>query len=169
MRRVPAIALVLLLAAAFPFISEAQESGFSATPIQNILPGYPPGSGGYDFATGIYTATNELFQYHNATLMSDAAKYNPDTGEVIADGHVRIQEAGQMWIGDHIIYNLKTHQMESGGFRTGKAPVYAEGATIHGTVTNKNYSAQYVYVTTDNVSRPDYYIRAKRMRIVPGK
>jgi LPS-assembly protein len=169
MRRVSAIALVLLLAAAFPFISRAQESGYFATPIHDILPEYPPGNVEYDPATGVYSATNELLQYRNATLMANSAKWNPTTGEVIAEGHVRIQENGQMWIGTHIIYNLKTHQMESGGFRTGRPPVYAEGAMVHGNVTNKTYSARYVYMTTDNVSRPDYYLRAKRMRIVPGK
>lgn len=169
MRRVPAIALVLLLAVAFPFISHAEESAFVATPIHNILPDYPEGYTGYDPSTGMYYATNELLEYKNATLMADSVKWNADTGVVIADGHVRIQDAGQEWIGEHITYNLKTHQMESGGFRTGKPPVYAEGAMIHGNVTNKTYTARYVYMTTDNVSRPDYYLRANRMKIVPGK
>lgn len=169
MRRVPAIALVLLLVLISPFVSHAQESEYISKPIHDFLPEYAPGSAEYDYATGIYTATNELLQYKDATLMADSVKWNPATGEVIAEGRVRIQQAGQMWIGDHIIYNLKTHQMESGGFRTGKPPVYAEGAIIHGNVTNKTYNARYVYVTTDNVNRPAYYLRAKRMSIIPGK
>jgi LPS-assembly protein len=169
MRRVPAIALLFLLVAAFPLFSRAQQMGYYSYQIHDFLPQYPPGSISYDPSTGLYYATNELLQYQNATLMADSAKWNPDTGEVIAEGHVRIQEAGETWIGDHIIYNLKTHQMESGGFRTGKPPVYAEGAMIHGNVTNRTYSAQYMSMTTDNVSKPDFYIRARRMQIVPGK
>ena len=169
MRRVSAIALVFLLAVAFSFISRAEESDYVIKPINEFLPTYPPGNVGWDQSTDMYYATNELFQYHDATLMSDSATYNPATGEVVAEGHVRIQQAGEMWIGDHIIYNLKTHQMESGGFRTGKPPFYAEGALIHGNVTNKTYTARYVSTTTDNVNRPDFYLRAKRMRIVPGK
>jgi len=170
MRRVSAIALLLLLALTLPFISRAQElSGYFNEQIHDFLPEYPPGSVEWDPSTGIYHATNELLQYKNASLMADSAKVNPATGEVIAEGHVRIMQAGQIWIGNHIIYNLKTHDMESSGFRTGKPPVYAEGAIVHGNVTNKTYIARYVYVTTDDVNHPAYYLRAKRMRIVPGK
>ncbi|HTV42949.1 MAG TPA: hypothetical protein VMF08_20460 [Candidatus Sulfotelmatobacter sp.] len=169
MRRVPAIALLFLLVAAYPFFLQAQESQYDVKEIRDYLPQWDPGSISFDPSTGLYYATNELFQYGNATLMADSAKWNPATGEIIAEGHVRIQEGAQTWIGNHIIYNLKTHQMESGGFRTGKPPIYAEGAMIHGNVTNKTYSAQYMSMTTDDTARPDFYIRAKRMRIVPGK
>lgn len=171
MTRVPAIVLLTLLAVVCVLRSPAQNSSESyfSEQIQNVLPEYPPGSAEYDPATGIWTGTNELLQYRNATVMADSAKYNPATGEVIAEGHVRIEDQGQMWIGNDIIYNLQSHQMESGGFRTGKPPVYAEGAIVHGNITNKTYTARYVYMTTDNVSRPDFYVRAKRMKIVPGK
>lgn len=169
MRRVPAIALLFVLVAAFPFFSRAQESGYFFHEIHDYLPEVPPGSIKFDPSTDTYYATNELLQFGNATLMADSVKWMPETGEAIAEGHVRIEESGETWIGQHIIYNLKTHQMETGGFRTGKAPIYAEGAMIHGNVTNKTYTAQYVSTTTDNTSRPDFYIRAKRMRILPGK
>ncbi len=169
MRRLPAIALLLLLAAAYPFVLKAQERVYNYKSLHDILPEYPEGTVEYDPATGISYATNELFQYGNATLMADSARYNPATGEIIADGHVRISDGGQIWIGDHIIYNLRTHQMESGKFRTGKPPVYAQGEAVHGNITNKTYSAQTVYATTDNISKPDFYVRARRMQIVPGK
>ena len=169
MRRVLGIVLLFLLVATFPCVSKAQESGYFYSQIHDYLPQVPPGSVSWDPATGIYSATNELLQYGNATLMADSARWNPTTGEVIAEGHVRIQRAGQTWIGDHIIYNLKTHQMESGAFRTGKPPVFAEGLAVHGNITNKTYTAQHVIVTTDDAGEPDYYVRAKRMKIVPGQ
>jgi len=52
---------------------------------------------------------------------------NPLTGEVVADGHVRIEEVGQIWEGEHVNYNFKTHVMQTTQFRTGKSPVYAAG------------------------------------------
>ncbi|HEV2330111.1 MAG TPA: hypothetical protein VGY56_15120, partial [Verrucomicrobiae bacterium] len=91
MRRVSAIAPLLLLALTLPFISHAQElSGYFNEQIHDFLPEYPPGSVEWDPSTGIYYATNELLQYKNASLMADSAKVNPATGEVIAEGHVRI-------------------------------------------------------------------------------
>jgi LPS-assembly protein len=157
------------LVLALPLISYAQETEYIIKPIHEFLSEYPEGTAEWDPSTGIYYTTNELFQYHDATLMADSTKYNPVTGEIIAEGHVRVQQGGQLWIGDHIIYNLKTHQMESSGFRTGRPPIYAEGAMIHGNVTNKTYNARYVSVTTDNVGKPAFYVRAKHMGIVPGR
>ena len=153
MRRVPAIALLLLLVTAFPLILEAQEAGYNFKSLHDILPEYKEGVVQWDPNTGMYYATNELLQYGNSTLMADSARWNPATGEIIAEGHVRIAQSGQLWIGDHIIYNLKTHEMESGGFRSGRPPIYVEGAAIHGNITNKTYNAQYVYTTTDNVNK----------------
>ena len=49
------------------------------------------------------------------------------TGEVVADGAVRIQRDEQIWVGEHIRYNFKTRQMEAEQFRTGKPPVFAAG------------------------------------------
>lgn len=170
MRRAPAIALVFLLAVAFLSELHAQDlAGYYYEPLHDILPAVPPGSIEYDPATGMYYATNELLQYKNATIMADSVKWNADTGEIAAKGHVRIEQGGQMWIGDSVMYNIKTHQMKTAKFRTGEPPVFAQGDQVHGNITNKTYTARNVYVTTDNVGKPDYYIRANRMEIVPGK
>lgn len=170
MRRFPAIALLFLLSMAFPFLAGAQPAvGYFYQPIHDFLPSAPPGSVEYDPATGTYDATNMLLRYQNATIMGDSVKWDSQTGDVIANGHVRIEEAGQIWVGNHVLFNLKTHQMETGRFRTGKPPIFAEGDRIQGNLTNHTYSAQNVKVTTDNVRKPEYYIRASRMTMVPGK
>jgi len=44
---------------------------------------------------------------------------NRQTGEAVADGNVRIEEGDQIWVGEHIRYNFKTHQMQSEQFSHG--------------------------------------------------
>ena len=93
-------------------------------------------------------------QYSNATLIADSAALDYQKGEVTADGHVRIEQGDLIWIGEHIRYNFKTHQMQSEQFRAGKPPVFAQGRQLQGDITNKTYNARYAYVTTDDVSDP---------------
>jgi LPS-assembly protein len=168
MLKFPAIALLFFWAC----ISQAKETAGAPELIEGIdqvIPGGPVGNIGYDFSTGAYVCTNFFIQHGDTTLMADQGTYNPQTGVIIAQGHVRVQQASQMWIGDQVTYNLKTHLMATGPFRTGRSPVYAQGGGIHGDVTNHTYMATNVFVTTDNVKRPAYYLRASRMKIVPGK
>ena len=133
--------------------------------------------------------TNIFIQYEGATLIADSVTWNEQTGDAVADGHVRIEGAppsspqnrranasnsnfgitNQIWIGDHIVYNFKTHLLESGEFRTGKPPIFVQGQDIQANTTNKTLMARGVYATTDDVSQPAYYVRAGRMIIVPGK
>ena len=105
----------------------------------------------------------------NATLIADSAKVNYQSGEVVADGHVRIEEGDQIWTGEHIRYNFKTHQMQSEQFRTGKPPVFAQGGQLQGDTTNQTYHARHALVTTDDVSDPAIYVRSSHIKIVPGK
>ncbi len=171
MIRVPAIALLVLLAMALPCISWAQiPSGYSINPISNYIPGTPRGTVGYDMISGTYRATNMLIQYSGATLMADSIAFNMDTGEALATGHVRIEQTNIIWTGTQIAYNMKTHVLESGEFRSGKPPLFfGQGEKVEGNATNRIYSAEHFYVTSDNVKKPDYYIQASRMNIVPGK
>lgn len=170
MRRVPAIVLLFFLALVLPWISRAQEpSEYNIQTLDQVLPGSPAGTFGYDPATGTIDGTNILIQHEDATLMADNVTFNRETGWAIASGHVRIEQAGQMWIGDRITYNFKTHQIGTGEFRTGRDPVYAQGAATSGDLTNHTYTANGVFATTDDINKPAYYIRTSRMKIVPGK
>jgi LPS-assembly protein len=170
MRSFPAIALLFVLAVALPCAYGADDTpGYFYEPLRTLLPGVPEGNISFDPATGTYYATNELLQYKQTVLMADSVSWNPDTGIAIASGHVRVQEGSQVWVGSQITYNFKTHMIESGRFRSGRIPVFFQGDHIQGDVTNRTYTAQRVYATTDNISQPAYYIRASRMKIVPGK
>ena len=114
--------------------------------------------------------TNGIFvKRGDTTLSADSVSVNQQSGEVVADGNVRIEEGDQIWTGEHIRYNFKTHQMQSEQFRMGKPPVFAQGEQLQGDITNKIYHARHAFVTTDDVSDPEFYVRSTHIKIVPGK
>src|SRR5665647_2529204 len=174
MKPFPAIALIFL-AALFSFSASAEdEATWEVAALSRILPGTVEGGVEYDFASGTAIGTNGIYVNYNqgsAVLTADSASVNRKTGEVEADGNVRIESGDQLWVGEHIRYNFKTRQMRSEQFRTGKAPVFAGGVELTGdgsnrvytaqsgvSVTNKLgvYTAQNAFVTTDDYAEPAY-------------
>jgi lipopolysaccharide assembly outer membrane protein LptD (OstA) len=170
-RRRPAIAPLIFLVAVFPFIASAQtEESWEVMALSKIIPGTPEGQVEYDMTSGLARGTNGIFvKYGDATLSAHSATLNQQTGEVEADGQVRIESGDQIWLGEHIRYNFKTHQMRSEEFRTGKPPVFAAGEELQGDTTNRIYNAHRVFVTTDDISKPATRVCASRVKIVPGK
>ena len=147
-----------------------EEPGLEITALSQILAGGAEGKVDYDEKTGVATGTNGIYvHYHNSVLTADNVSLNTRNGDVLADGHVRIESGDQLWVGDHISYNFKTRQMKSEQFRTGKSPVFAAGSQINGDATNQIYSANNAFVTTDDVSDPFYRVRAKRIKVIAGK
>ncbi|HEY1717685.1 MAG TPA: LPS assembly protein LptD [Verrucomicrobiae bacterium] len=169
MRRSPAIAAFVFLLALFPSVLPAQEQpAWDVQALNNVIPGLPAGS--IMMQGDTVTGTNGVYvKYGNTVLTADMVSLNQQTGNILADGHVRIEEGGQIWTGGHITYNFKTHQMRSEEFRTGKPPVFAQGGQLEGDVSNQTYAARHVFVTTDDVSNPAIRVRASKIKIVPGK
>ena len=168
MKRLHAIVPLVFLFALFPLIAFAQEPpSWEIWSLNKIIPGAPDGS--VDFVGDTATGTNLCVKYGESVLMADSVAANEKTGEVVADGHVRIEEGNLIWTGEHIRYNFKTHQMQSEQFRTGKPPVFAQGRQLQGDTTNKTYNARHAFVTTDDVSDPAIRVRASHIKIVPGK
>jgi LPS-assembly protein len=170
MRIFSAIAALVFFAAIFPFVSFAQEQPtWEVQALNQIIPGSPEGRVDYYPATGTAVGTNIYVKYGDTVMMADNATLNQESGDAIADGHVRIQQGDQIWIGEHIRYNFKTHRMQSEQFRTGKPPVFAQGEMSEGNSTNRVYDARHTLVTSDDVSDPAFYMRSSHVRIVPGK
>jgi lipopolysaccharide assembly outer membrane protein LptD (OstA) len=171
MRRLPAIVPFVFLAAVCPLVSAAgQPTQWEVRALNQIIPGGPEGRVEYDMTAGTAHGTNGVFvKYGDATLTADSASVNWQTGETVADGHVRIGEGDQIWAGEHIRYNFKTHQMQSEQFRMGKPPVFAQGEQLQGDISNRTYVARHVYVTTDDVNNPAIRVYASRAKIVPGQ
>jgi LPS-assembly protein len=123
----------------------------------------------FNFQTGIGAGTNGvLVRYGPAFLTADQVSVNQESGEVVADGHVRIQSGEQMWASESARYNFKTQMMEAHQFRTGKTPVFVSGEGLHGEFTNNIHVATNGVVTTDDVSEPAIKVRAKRIEIYPN-
>lgn len=110
-----------------------------------------------------------LVHYGTIVMTAEEIEFNQNTAEARADGKARIQDEGQIWVAEHLLYNLDTRQMESERFRTGKSPVFAAGRGLHGELTNNVYVATNAFVTTEDLENPTFRIRAKRLKIIPGK
>ena len=172
MKPFPAIALIFSAALLAVSAAAQDESSWEVRALNQILPGTIEGRVDFDMATGTATGTNGIYiNYKNgvAALTADTASVNTKTGDVQADGNVRIESGDQLWVGDHIFYNFKTRQMRSEQFRTGKAPVFAGGKGLTGNESNRVYTAQSAFITTDDTSEPAYVVRASRITVVPGK
>jgi lipopolysaccharide assembly outer membrane protein LptD (OstA) len=162
------MAALIFFGSFFPLISFAQEQpSWVVRALKQIIPGAPDGS--VDIVGNTAYGTNVFVQYGDATLAADSARLDYPSGEVVADGHVRIEEGDQIWVGEHIRYNFKTHQMQSEQFRMGKPPVFAQGGQLQGDTTNITYHARHAFVTTDDVSDPAIRVRSSHIKIVPGK
>ena len=169
MKPLSAIALIFFTLSLFSVAAQEAPS-WEVQALSKIIPGTVEGKMDYDPVNGTATGTNGVYvKYGNATLTADSASLNTQSGEVVADGHVRVESADQLWVGDHIRYNFKTHQMQSESFRTGKWPVFASGSDLSGNASNKVYYANNAYVTTDDAADPDLRVHATRIKIIPGK
>ncbi len=106
-------------------------------------------------------------------LTADRASINETTGDIFADGAVRMQRDDQTWSGEHLHYNYKTGVTDGTQFRTGKTPLFAAGQSFQGQHANDRSNAVYTatngFITSDDYSRPLQKIRAKQIKIVPGK
>ena len=132
-----------------------------------------------DLNSGVITATatnGVLVTFGGAVLTAERVAVKESTGEVAADGRVRIQSGEQVWVSEHIRYNFKTRQMEAMQFRTGAGPIFATGEDLHtastnqvSAVTNAVYLGTNAVVTTDDSVRPTFKVRAKYIKIYPGK
>ena len=171
MRNFSAIAAPVFFAALFPFVSFAQDQPqWEVQALNQIIPGSPEGRVDYYPETGTAVGTNGIYvKYGDTVMMADTATLNQESGDAVADGHVRIEQGDQIWIGEHIRYNFKTYRMQSEQFRTGKPPVFAQGKTSEGNSTNRVYDSRHTLVTSDDVSEPAFYMRSSHVRIVPGK
>jgi lipopolysaccharide assembly outer membrane protein LptD (OstA) len=123
----------------------------------------------HDFRTGLTTATNGVIvRYSGAVLTANQVTVNEESGDVVADGDVRIQQGEQLWVSEHVRYNFKTRMMEAQQFRTGQAPIFVAGTGLHGEQTNHIYTATNSFLTPDDVSNPAIKVRAKHLKIIEG-
>lgn len=170
MTRPGAILALMLGLLALPGALRAQQQPPQAAWVVESLAPANAGHAEYDLATGQWSATNNVVvTYGEAVLTADSVQVNTQTGEVAADGRVRIQQGEQIWVSDHMRYNFYTHQMQAEQFRTGQPPLFAAGNGLTADVSNHVYLATDAVITSDDIGQPLIKVRAKRIKIIPGK
>ncbi len=119
------------------------------------------------FENGVAVAEdNVVIRYGGTTIYSDYAQYNPDTRDVFVRGNVRIYREGRVFAGERAVYNLETKQLRTADFRGSEYP-YAFSAENIFTLGGREIKASNAVFTTSDSSKPDYFLRAKGVRIYP--
>ncbi len=120
------------------------------------------------FEKGIAVAEeNVIIRYGTTTIYCDFAQYNPDTRDVLVSGNVRIYREGRVFTGERAVYNLETKALTAADFRGAFPPFNFAGETFTTLGANGYQVRDGVFTTSDN-SKPDYYLRAKSVRIYPN-
>jgi lipopolysaccharide assembly outer membrane protein LptD (OstA) len=123
-----------------------------------------------DFNTGISVATNGVtIRYGEAVLTSRQATLHQHTGDVYAEGDVRLERAGQIWRGAKLHYNFVTQKIIGWDFHSGHPPYYVRGRVMVGDDRTGVYASAKGFVTTDDFSEPGYYVRSRSLVVVPGE
>jgi LPS-assembly protein len=164
MTRLRAICLLGFCLFAWPWAIQAQQLDFQVESL---------GESGYvqfDLVDNFYATNGVIVKYAGAVLTADSVSGNSKSGDIYADGHVRLQRDAQVWVSEHLHYNFKTRELESHRFRTGHPPVFAEGEGLHGEVSKQGvYAATNAWITTEDISQPTVRIRAKYLRLIPNE
>jgi lipopolysaccharide assembly outer membrane protein LptD (OstA) len=122
-----------------------------------------------DLNTGNITYTNGVVvRYGVAVLSAKRARLNQETGEVLAEGTVRLQQENEVWYGERIEYNFKTSKILATDFKAGQPPYFIKGDALAGDQQAEVYTLAEGIVTTDDYAEPGYRVRAKSFTIAPG-
>jgi len=124
---------------------------------------------GVDLNTGDITYTNGVVvRYGGAVLSARKAKLNQNTGEVRAEGSVRLQQENEVWYGEQIEYNFKNRKILATEFKAGQPPFFIKGDALSGDQNANVYVLAEGVVTTDDYAEPGYRIATKSLTIAPG-
>jgi len=124
----------------------------------------------YDDTDGIWFGRyGVIVRYGTVELSANQIALSETTGDAIADGNVRLRDRGQSWASEHLEYNFKTGRMQGEGFRTGLTPFFASGLKLEGDTQASEYVATQTFITTDDVKRPLFRIKAEQFRVRPGR
>ena len=85
----------------------------------------------FNMETGVWTTTNGItVRYQEALLTAQKASVNQFTGEVNAQGNVRLQRGPQLVVADSIQYNFLTKKILGQNFKLGQNPYFVQTRII---------------------------------------
>ncbi len=163
----------LSLLVAWPSAVRAAEPASTDEPVWEIE-SLEPGEFDYHLDKGL-VILNDRFritfeeQGERAYIIADRGRLDQTTGEIFAEGGVILQNQDRVVTSDRLFYNFQTRAMQTDNFRAGQAPFFVEGTNIKGDATSNRYSADDVWLTTDDRSDPVLRLRTRHLSIVPGK
>ena len=154
--------LLLSLALSLMVVSgaRAQFGSFSDVPIE-ITSESTRMEGGLAIAE-----QNVIIRYGETAIYCEYAQYNPDTRDVLLTGNVRIYRDGRLFTAERALYNLETKVLNTADFR-GEVTPFRFGGDSLSTMGNNAYLVKDGIFTTSDSSKPDYFLRARTVRIYP--
>lgn len=171
-RTTAAILALVVISFARPSTVRAQQKEQPQLTIKSLT---KAGRVEYNLKNQTAFATNGvMISYGDLVLTADRVRVDEATGEVLAEGRVRIQRDELTWVGENIRYNYLTKKMESEQFRTGHSPVFAGGEYVSSqqvgdNITNQIAAGRNAFITTDDIADPGSRVRASEIKVVPGK
>jgi LPS-assembly protein len=135
---------------------------FSQSPVEITAEGQTRYEGGVAIATN-----HVVIHYGDVAIYCEYAEYNPETHDVFIKERVRIYRGDYAFVCDRAVYNLETKRLYMADFAGAKLPFEMTGSNL----TSFNENEYKIYdgtFTTSDSSQPDYYIRAKGIRIYPN-
>ena len=119
------------------------------------------------FENGIAAAQgNVVIRYKTTTIYCDYAQYDRDTGDALVRGDVRIYSDGHLFVGERAVYNFETKALRAVNFHGEFYPFKFTAESFNDLGPNA-YQGGNAVMTTSDSSKPDYYLKAKSVRIYP--
>ncbi|MBV9732453.1 MAG: LPS-assembly protein LptD, partial [Verrucomicrobia bacterium] len=135
---------------------------FSQSPVEITAEGQTRYEGGVAIAEN-----HVVIHYGDVAIYCEYAEYNPETHDVLVKERVRLYRGDYAFVCDRAVYNLETKRLYMADFAGAKLPFEMTGSNL----TSFNENEYKIYdgtFTTSDSSQPDYYIRAKGIRIYPN-
>ena len=174
-----ALTLVLLLGA---WVAPAQQIGEGLPPARTP-PAVTNAAAGAPVAAGIEVNADQLEFFQDTRtavgrghvvitrgtdrMVADYVEVRTDTEEAHAKGNVTLDRAGMIWRGEELTYNFKTQQGDFGTFSSYKEPFFVR-ADESRRVSSNEFLMQNVTVTTCDGDEPQFFLQAKRAKIING-
>jgi LPS-assembly protein len=138
-------------------------SSFGQFPVEITSDGETRFEGGLAIAE-----KNVVIHYNDLAIYCDYAQYNPESHEAFVRGNVRIFRQNLYLFCDRAIYNVDTKQLRAADFGSNRQPFEFVGDNLYSPGTTNEYEVRNGSFSTSDSSKPDYQLRAKRIRIYPN-
>jgi LPS-assembly protein len=135
---------------------------FSQSPVEITAEGQTRYEGGVAIAEN-----HVVIHYGDVAIYCEYAEYNPETHDILVKDRVRLYRGDYAFVCDRAVYNLETQRLYMADFAGAKLPFEMTGSNLTSFESNEYKIYDGTFTTSDS-SQPDYYIRAKGIRIYPN-